>query len=107
VADQFRGEDRDGLGTSTLTSNAFQPRFWVGFELQERQLALYLSASRPQPQVRSRAPKIRGRAPESATLILLNCRRSLSDAARDQLSLDRDFLLGQELHVRVKFLISG
>jgi hypothetical protein len=106
VADQLRGEDRGGLGTSTLTSNAFQPRFWIEFELQERQLALHLSASRLRPLARSPVPKIRGRAPESATLILLNCRRSLRDAARDQLRLDRDFLLGQELHVRVKFLIS-
>jgi hypothetical protein len=83
VADQFRCDGRSGLGTSTLTSSAFQPFFRIEFELQERQLALHLSASRHAPQVSSPVPKSRGRVPESATLILLNCRRSLSNAARD------------------------
>ena len=46
MVDQFRCEDRGGLGTSTLTSGAFQPLFWIEIELQERQLALHLSASR-------------------------------------------------------------
>ena len=46
VADQFRCEDRGGLGASALTSSGTSGVFWIEFVLQERQLALHLSASR-------------------------------------------------------------